>query len=201
MAAGKGSRAPLAPPGHVEVGGGVVVHRSPNVLAGHHLGGLLDLDWMRVGDTPRDEYFVSKHSDSYTYGAGAGRRTYDPMPWTVQLNLLHRVAESEARCKFDYIFLNHYRDGKDQLGWHADDSPEMDDSRPILIMSFGQEREIWFRENASPGDIYRASMPDGSMLVMPPGMQDTHQHRIPKSHLHECGPRVSLTFRGKAKAP
>ena len=37
-----------------------------------------------------------------------------------------------------------------------------------------------------------------SGLLMTAGMQDTHDHRIPKSGF-KCGPRISFTFRGLAK--
>jgi alkylated DNA repair dioxygenase AlkB len=117
----------------------------------------------------------------------------------------------------DVCFLNGYKDGHDQLGWHSDDSPEMDDERPIVTVSLGAEREIWFRKippnrdkidvglrrgevniiMASP-EIEKLKLGHGSMAIMLPHMQETHQHRIPK-HDRECGPRVSLTFRGYVK--
>lgn len=103
--------------------------------------------------------------------------------------------EQLTKVKYEVCFLNGYRDGKDQLGWHADDSPEMDDARPIGIISLGAEREIWFRANESK-DVTKLKLENGSLCLMNPGMQDTHQHRIPKSSLMTCGPRISLTFRG-----
>lgn len=74
----------------------------------------------------------------------------------------------------------------------------MDDSRPIAIVSLGAEREIWF-QRADPER--RLITPDklrlgnGSLCLMAAGMQDTHQHRIPKAG-RVVGPRISLTFRG-----
>lgn len=47
------------------------------------------------------------------------------------------------------------------------------------------------------GDIpmnWRQKLADGSLFVMPAGMQDTHKHRIPRND-RPCGPRISLTFR------
>lgn len=47
------------------------------------------------------------------------------------------------------------------------------------------------------GDIpmnWRQKLADGSLFVMPAGMQDTHKHRISRSD-RPCGPRISLTFR------
>jgi alkylated DNA repair dioxygenase AlkB len=95
---------------------------------------------------------------------------------------------------FDVVFLNGYKDQSDQLGWHADDSPEMDDNRSIAIISLGAEREIWFRKNGETL-IHKLLLENGSVCLMLPGMQDTHQHRIPKAN-HAVGKRISLTFRG-----
>jgi alkylated DNA repair dioxygenase AlkB len=169
-----------------------------------------ELAWLRVENTPRDEYFASDIGAEYTYGRGAGVRTYKPGPWTSSLRYLQKQAEFWTRVtgqpsKLELVFLNRYNDGKDQLGWHADDSPEMDDTRPIVIISLGGEREIWFRKrpsedplNTAVNETYKVLLPNGSICVMPPGMQDTHQHRIPKSDKHTCAPRISLTFRGFA---
>lgn len=71
----------------------------------------------------------------------------------------------------------------------------MDASRPIAIVSFGVEREIWFRPINSVNEITKLKLQHGSLCVMAPGMQDTHQHRIPKAGF-QCGERISLTFRG-----
>ena len=156
-----------------------------------------DLDWVRIGSTPRDEYYVNDVPNPYTYGTGAGQRTYHPQRWTDELRALQRIAEAVTRSRFEACFLNRYKDGRDQLNWHADDSPEMDDARPIVIMSLGAEREIWFRARGDRAtEPHRVAMQSGTMIVMHSGMQDTHEHRIPKSGRQDCGPRISLTFRG-----
>lgn len=195
----------------IPVGGGVEIILITGEIAspGDWLKALTtELDWIRVGNTPRDEYFASDIGLPYTYGVGAGVRTYQPQPWNIGLRYLQKQAQFWTRMigqprPLEVVFLNKYNDGKDQLGWHADDSPEMDDERPIVIITFGAEREIWFRERPSdnPLDttvkpVTKVSLPAGSICIMPPGMQDTHQHRIPKSPVQDCGPRISLTFRG-----
>ena len=66
-------------------------------------------------------------------------------------------------------------------------------------MSFGAEREIWFKNNEA-GDpawpVDKVLLESNSILVMPPGFQDTRQHRIPKSPRQDESTRISLTFRG-----
>lgn len=172
-----------------------------------HFDMLTRLDWIRHGATPRDEYYVNKKAQPYTYGVAPHARTYQPQAWTPGLEALLAVAEEIAQEKFEVCFLNYYKTGKDQLGWHSDDSPEMDDTRPIVIMTFGAEREIWFRPRPElvpldgfpvPEPITKLKLEHGSICIMPAGMQDTHQHRIPKASEFNAGPRISLTFRGLA---
>jgi alkylated DNA repair dioxygenase AlkB len=157
-----------------------------------------DLAWLRVGSTPRREYFVSDIGKPYTYGRGAGVRTYEAQPEHPAMRPLREKLEDLTGCSFEILFLNGYETSRDALGWHADDSPEMDDARPIAIVSLGAARDILFTEQARVKDVSsytRMRLQPGSLCLMAPGMQDTHFHRIPKAGF-ECGPRISLTYRG-----
>ena len=153
-----------------------------------------ELEWERRGNTPRMEYYSNKIGVPYSYGRGRGIREYLPKPWHPYMLEIEQNLASYIGSRFEVCFLNRYEDQTDHLGWHADDSPEMDDNRPIAIISFGVPREIWFRPNGS-SDIEKVLLRDSSLCIMPAGMQDTHQHRIPKSG-STCGRRISLTFRG-----
>lgn len=157
-----------------------------------------ELSWLDVAG-PRLEYYINDHNVPYTYGRGAGERTYSPQPMHPAVAAMRAQLEALTDTVFDVCFLNGYRDGKDALGWHADDSPEMDDECPIGIISLGAKREIYFRENAQPDSLTKVWLESGSLCLMLPGMQDTHQHKIPKSSVVNCGPRVSLTFRHYVK--
>jgi len=170
-----------------------------------------ELAWVRRDQTPRSEYYCNDSGLPYTYGRGAGVRTYEAQPWHPVITAIREGAEKIAGCRFEVCFLNGYRDGSDQLGWHADDSPEMDDERPIAIVSLGARREIYFApaiKTTAMGEttlttvkpdttnVTKLWLDSGSLCLMEAGMQDTHFHRIPKSSIQNCGPRVSLTFRG-----
>lgn len=182
-----------------------------------------ELNWVRRDGTPRQEYYWNKHNVPYTYGSGRGVRTYDPQPNHPMLDHMRDIAYMWTGIKYDVIFLNRYDTAQDQLKWHADNSPEMDDTAPIVIISLGSPREIWFRANdvlcniceAAPGqkhDRFCSKVPGvydpdnkdfvdklllepGSVCIMAAGMQDTHMHRIPKSSSVVDGPRISLTLR------
>lgn len=150
--------------------------------------------WESFG-APRSESYYADRSIPYTYGAAPYARTYWPnVEWSELLASLRSRVQEHCGQNFELLFCNHYEHGNQHLGWHADDSATVDDARPIPVVSFGSEREIWFRENGQK-DVQKLLLASGSLLLMHAGMQDTHQHRIPKAG-RIVTPRVSLTFRG-----
>lgn len=156
---------------------------------------LKTLDWERRGDAPRSEYYTNDFPFPYTYGRGIGQRTYHPRPYSQTILDIRKKLEEYCNTVFEVCFLNRYHNQSDHLGWHSDSSPEMDDAKPIATISFGVEREIWFRPLNKPQEITKQKLENGSCCLMLPGMQDTHQHKIPKADF-QCGERISLTFRG-----
>lgn len=155
------------------------------------------LAWERRGSTPRREYYCNDVAVPYTYGSGLGVRTYEPNVWTPEILAIRSACEAALNVKFQVCFVNGYETSKDQLGWHADNSPEMDDARPIAIVTLGAAREIWFCPKGDKSDVTKVLLASGSLCVMAAGMQDTHLHRIPRAG-YDCGPRISLTLRGYA---
>ena len=154
-----------------------------------------NLTWEKR-EAPRQEYYCNDFPNPYVYGKGRGQRLYNPQPYTASITAIRKIAEETAKTKFEVCFLNRYLNQHDQLGWHADDSPEMDDARPIAIVSLGVEREIWFRPKDAKGEAtQKLKLENGSLCLMSAGMQDAWQHRIPKASFL-CGERISLTFRG-----
>lgn len=157
------------------------------------------LAWVRHDKVPRREYYVNRLGAPYAYGLAEYSRTYESQPEHPQIRDIWSNVSAKCQMPFETVFLNGYEDGSDHLGWHSDDSPEMDDARPIVIVTLGAEREIWFREKPSSNErspnVTKLKLQHGSICTMRSGMQDSHQHRIPKGD-REYGPRISLTFRG-----
>lgn len=156
---------------------------------------LMGLDWLEATEA-RKEYFMSDTPRSYTYGREPGQRTYHSSPYTPEIEEIRSML-NVAGSSFNVCFLNRYDNQKNQLGWHADDSPEMDHHHPIAVISFGAEREIWVKPKEFKGEIppeWRFKLPNGSLFIMPAGFQAGHLHKIPRCD-HKCGVRISLTFR------
>lgn len=157
-----------------------------------------ELEWERRDTTPRSEYYCNDVPKPYVYGKGRGVREYLPKLYHEVILDIRRKIETITNCKFEVCFLNRYHDQSDQLGWHADDSPEMDDARPIAIVSLGVPREIWFKKQGKdvpPENVQKVVLGHGSLCLMQAGMQNKWFHRIPKASFY-CGERISLTFRG-----
>lgn len=132
----------------------------------------------------------------YTYGKGQGLRTYKSRPFNTEVSELMNALDN---CGYpaNVCFLNKYDNQHHQLGWHADDSPNIDQTKPISVISLGAEREIWWKTHDLKGNIpndQKQLLKHGSLFVMPPGFQEIYYHRIPK-HSTPCEIRISLTFR------
>ncbi len=153
-----------------------------------------EIEWLNVQDR-RGECFMSDTPLNYKYLENG------PVYKSIEMHPLVKLLMLQINCDYGYnlnvCFLNYYIDAWKALGWHADDAIEINQSQPICVISYGQEREIWWKEKGYKGDTpveNRQLLGDGSLFVMPPGMQDTHFHRIPKGD-KIMSPRISLTYR------
>lgn len=158
------------------------------------------IPWERRTPT-RLECFMSREGGfEYTYGQGRGIRTYTSIKMSQAVSdIMDRVNGQlpDGWGPMDMCFLNRYDSERDHLGWHADDFIGMDHTKCIAIVSYGQPREILWRVNPLFNSVPVVSsqlLKNGSLFLMPPGMQKTHQHKIPKGSCKMI-PRVSLTFR------
>ena len=157
-----------------------------------------DLDWVRHDDAPRSEYYCNDTNEPYTYGRGPGVRTYEVQPWHPMILAIRKQLEQVVEADMDVCFLNRYLGPRDHLGWHSDDSPEMDPDRPIATVSLGAVRDIQFRPIDRSTDNEPLTLENGSCAIMASGMQQGWEHRIPKVG-YNVEERISLTFRGYKK--
>lgn len=160
------------------------------------------LPWLTVTSARRECFMTPAGGTSYTYGEGKFARTYTSIPMddfvTGVQALLARHGLLMNGC-----FLNLYENAGNALGWHADDFDGMNHGRAVVVVSFGEPREIWWRSLGDKGVVpaeQRQLLAPGSVFVMPPGFQHTHEHRIPKGD-RPMGRRVSLTFRAFKDTP
>ncbi len=155
-----------------------------------------ELSWERRETAPRSEYWTNTLDRDYTYGRGAGERTYKSQSSHYWIDTINEfIAWTTPVPMYEGCFLNMYHDGSDALGWHADDDPGIDHSRPIAVVTLGQARRIEWKKQKPGSHPQGVVLEHGSLFLMPAGFQQTHFHRIPRDPSAD-GVRISLTYRG-----
>ncbi len=128
------------------------------------------------------------------------------------------LAELRARLRelldwpFNSVLGNWYRDGRDYMGWHSDDEPELGPAPLIASLSFGATRRFRLRARppagnrsgtlagteavtvAAAADEAECLLEHGSLLVMAGRTQSLYHHALPKALRVRQG-RINLTFR------
>ncbi|MGZ8320124.1 MAG: alpha-ketoglutarate-dependent dioxygenase AlkB family protein [Telluria sp.] len=130
------------------------------------------------------------HGDaSYTYSG----LQLEPQPFTpLQLEIKAAVEAATGR-RFNSVLLNYYRDGRDSMGMHSDDEPELGANPAIASVSFGAARTFILRHRRTKQTL-KIALASGSMLLMSGSTQHFWAHGVNKT-TRPTGPRVNLTFR------
>ena len=116
-------------------------------------------------------------------------------PWTPLTAAIRRRVAAAADPEFNSLLLNLYRDGRDAMGWHADDEAELDPEAPIASLSLGASRTLRFRSRQrDTAPSLAVELGHGDLLLMDPPTQRHWQHGLPR-RLKVDAPRLNLTFR------
>ena len=157
------------------------------------------LDWQqaeirmfgRMVRIPRLQCFQGDPGISYRY-SGLSLQTE---PWHPLIHALKQRVESIVHHTFNTVLINYYRDGKDSMGWHSDDEPELGSNPVIASLSLGATR-CFKMKHKTKTDLQPISLnlPSGSLLVMSGSTQTHWLHQITKTK-KSVGRRINLTFR------
>ncbi|UFH35659.1 alpha-ketoglutarate-dependent dioxygenase AlkB family protein [Flavobacterium acetivorans] len=139
---------------------------------------------------PRLTALYGNEGKSYSYS----NIKMEPHPWNLLLQKIKLKIESTTGTTFTTVLLNHYRDGKDSNGWHADNEKELGINPVIASLSFGAERNFQLKHNSNKELRKSIILEHGSLLLMKGSTQHFWKHQIPKT-AKPIGPRINLTFR------
>jgi alkylated DNA repair dioxygenase AlkB len=156
------------------------------------------IDWQQediliFGERKRVPRLVAWHGEpgtAYTYSGTA----HEPLPWTPELQQVRQRAEELTGYRYNSVLLNLYRDGRDGMGWHADDEPELGREPAIASVSFGASRRFKLRHRRSRSAASTVDLAHGDLLLMAGATQHHYVHAVPKT-ARPVGERVNLTFR------
>jgi alkylated DNA repair dioxygenase AlkB len=113
--------------------------------------------------------------------------------------LTARVNE-RAGVAFNHVLVNRYRDGRDSMGMHSDDEPELGPDPVVATLSLGTERKLVLVPRRGKEQRREIRLEHGSLLVMYGPCQAHYRHGIPKTSTL-VGERISLTFRRVVSVP
>lgn len=140
-------------------------------------------------DQPRLLAWQSSEGLSYSYSG----ITLAANPYSAPVAEIAEKIERKTGLKFNSVLINFYRDGKDSMGWHADNEPELGMNPMIASLSLGSARDFVLKHNQR-SDLKKVFLLNsGSLLLMGKGIQENWKHALPKRA--HAGPRINLTFR------
>lgn len=116
-----------------------------------------------------------------------------PLPWSGALLAIKADLESVCQHRFNSVLANLYRNGRDSMGCHADNEPELGPNPLIASLSFGDSRLFRLRHNRSKQRL-DIELAHGDLLVMAGTLQHHWRHELPKTRQIKQA-RINLTFR------
>lgn len=144
----------------------------------------------RTIDSPRLSCWIGDANAGYTY---SGTR-FEPRPWTDSLSALCDEISRAAGANFNSVLANLYRDGRDGMGWHSDDEPELGPAPVIASLSLGATRRFVLKHRRIPAQKLSLDLPSGGLLLMRGSTQRHYRHALPKT-TKSVAERINLTFR------
>lgn len=142
--------------------------------------------WVNV---PRLMCWCGDQSAEYRYSGV----NHQPQPWTDALLQVKQAVENACQLEFNSVMANWYRNGRDSMGCHADNEPELGLNPTLASVSFGEERLLRFRHNKNKHKV-DVNLGHGDLLIMAGDIQRYWRHELPKSKLDKKA-RINLTFR------
>jgi alkylated DNA repair dioxygenase AlkB len=141
-------------------------------------------------DSPRLSCWIGDPQARYRY-SGAD---FMPRPWLPVLLEMRERLQEELGVPFNSVLANRYRDGRDAMGWHSDDEPELGPEPVIASVSLGAARRFVLRRRDGHAVKQEFLLESGSLLVMRGSSQREWQHALPRT-ARPVGERINLTFR------
>lgn len=147
-------------------------------------------------DSPRLSCWMGDADAHYRY-SGAD---FLPHAWAPAVLELREQLQQACAAPFNSVLLNRYRDGRDSMGWHSDDEPELGATPVIASLSLGAARRFLLRRRDDPAQKAEYLLGHGDLLLMRGHCQRDYQHALPKT-ARVSGERINLTFRQIAAVP
>jgi len=167
---------------------------------------LMHCPWLNLPtskkNTRRLVYWFTNSDCSCTYQSLGAVLIPVPMPaWLIEISrvVMKTTGFDSMLTTPNACNINFYRNGKDFVGWRADDQEmfgDLDGNCKILSLSLGQSRILQLRRKDRNEilDITSIRLDHGDIIRMEGLLQRYYDYRVPKS-IDETGPHINITFR------
>jgi len=134
-------------------------------------------------------------NERYVYSKATANLKPQPFASTVTSDVLN-VVNKKLNTDYNSVLVNRYINKNVGLGWHQDNEDSIDQTRSIATLSVGATRRFLLADDTKR-DATKSELVDNSVLVMRPGLQSTHFHKVclGTTDSAQRGARYSLTFR------
>lgn len=140
-----------------------------------------------------DERIRARKTASFGEPYNYSGMVYETLPMHPLLVPLADRLELRLGFRPNNCLLNCYESGDSTMGFHSDSEEGIAPGTGVAIVSLGAERRITFRSKRDKTEEYSYLLKSGTLLYMPPHIQQEWKHAILKSE--DAGGRISLTFR------
>lgn len=138
---------------------------------------------------PRQQVWMGEPHCRYRYSG----TWFTPVRWHPRLQALAAEVSQCCQQTFNCVLLNYYHDGRQHMGWHADNEPELGSNPVIASLSLGQTRRFDLKHRQTDAQL-QLNLTNGSLLLMQGACQQHWLHRLPKQS-RAGSERINLTFR------
>src|SRR5262245_41143169 len=136
-----------------------------------------------------------------TIGYRYSGQTLEPRPLTPTLDRLLARVQERSGSPFNHVLANRYRAGRDSIGLHADDEPELGDDPVVATVSVGATRRFVLKpRQKATGPGHTLEVRHGSLVIMGGSTQAHYVHGVPRQP-DVRDERISLTFRHLLRPP
>ena len=150
----------------------------------------------REVDSPRLSCWMGEQEARYRYSGAL----FELRAWHPDVKRLASRLRDTLGTPFNSVLLNRYRSGRDAMGWHSDDEPELGEAPAIASISLGATRRFALKHRERAESRLALDLSHGSLLLMAGDTQRHYRHALPRT-ARPVGERINLTFRLIHPAP
>jgi len=144
-----------------------------------------------------DKRMVARHTASFGEPYNYSQMSYPAVPMHSLLQPLVEMLHQRLHICFNNCLLNYYQSGNSTMGFHSDDTSQLEPGTGVAIISLGAARKITYRHKDNHDIRSSFLLTSGSLLYMDSVVQAEWMHGIRKQPNTDS--RISLTWRAFTK--